>query len=239
MSLFRKSSTPVLDLEIAGRILEQTFEANNMKKSTIPLEVLASYSNYRRERFSLQRTILVIIMVLFLLLPLLFVPASFTVKEDKTLERSYNPAYLLEVDSFMLVDRVNATIDGRNIPLYEVDSHVYFIEPTANGKMAVTVTLANRQSRTSYIDVTNVDREIPLATSCIKEDDFIRLYLSDNLSGVDFSSLQILDSKGNETTPVSIDPDRGCITFLTEENTLNIHVKDMAGNTLQLILTIP
>ena len=48
MSLFKKSSMPQLDPETASRILEQTFEANEMEKNTIPLEVLASYSNYRR-----------------------------------------------------------------------------------------------------------------------------------------------------------------------------------------------
>ena len=74
MKAFRKSSVPQLDIEAAGRILAQAFEANQMELNTIPLEVLASYSNYRRERFTLQRTILVIIMTLFLLLPFLFVP---------------------------------------------------------------------------------------------------------------------------------------------------------------------
>ena len=65
MSLFKKSSMPQLDPETASRILEQTFEANEMEKNTIPLEVLASYSNYRRERFSLQRMLLIVIMLLF------------------------------------------------------------------------------------------------------------------------------------------------------------------------------
>ena len=112
MSLFKKSSMPQLDPETASRILEQTFEANEMEKNTIPLEVLASYSNYRRERFSLQRMLLIVIMLLFVLLPLLFIPASFTIGEDPTVGRDYNPVYALQVDSFMLVDRVNATIDG-------------------------------------------------------------------------------------------------------------------------------
>ncbi len=239
MSLFKKSSMPQLDPETASRILEQTFEANEMEKNTIPLEVLASYSNYRRERFSLQRMLLIVIMLLFVLLPLLFIPASFTIGEDPTAGRDYNPVYALQVDSFMLVDRVNATIDGYNIPIYEVDSHVYSIEPSRNGRMAVTVTLANRQSRTQYIDVTTVDREIPIATSCVKEDDLIYLYLSDDHSGVDFSALQAFDLNGNEIIPVSIDTASGCVTFFGVEDMLNIYVPDLAGNRLQLILSIP
>ncbi len=239
MSFFKKSSMPQLDPETVSRILEQTFEANEMEKNTIPLEVLASYSNYRRERFSLQRMLLIVIMLLFVLLPLLFIPASFTIGEDPTAGRDYNTVYALQVDSFMLVDRVNATIDGYNIPIYEVDSHVYSIEPSRNGRMAVTVTLANRQSRTQYIDVTTVDREIPIATSCVKEDDLIYLYLSDDHSGVDFSALQAFDLNGNEIIPVSIDTASGCVTFFGVEDTLNIYVPDLAGNRLQLILSIP
>ena len=75
MKLFKKPAVSQLDLEIASQILEQVFEANDMELNSISLEALASYSNYRKERFTLQRTILVIIMALFILLPLLFIPA--------------------------------------------------------------------------------------------------------------------------------------------------------------------
>ena len=152
MKAFRKSSVPQLDIEATGRILAQAFEASQMELNTIPPEVLASYRNYRRERFTLQRTILVIIMTLFLLLPFLFVPSSFSVQiqsfgpETGAADTCFNPVYRLEVDSFMLVERVNATVDGHNVPVYETDSHVYSIEPHQNGKMAVTVTLVNSLS---------------------------------------------------------------------------------------------
>ena len=79
MKLFKKPAVSQLDLEIASQILEQVFEANDMELNSISLEALASYSNYRKERFTLQRTILVIIMALFILLPRLFIPASFTI----------------------------------------------------------------------------------------------------------------------------------------------------------------
>lgn len=239
MSLFKKSSAPQLDLETASKILEQTFEANNMKKNTIPLEVLVSYSTYRRERFSLQRTMLVLIMVLFLLLPLLFIPSSFTIEKDETTGRTYNPVYRLEVDSPMLVERINATIDGYNVPLYEVDAHVYFVEPPRNGEMIVTVTLANRQNHTESIEVTDVDREIPVAVSCVKDGDLVSLFLSDNHSGVDFQALEAYDLNGNKVVPVSVDPARGCVAFSTTADTLNVYVPDLAGNKLQLILSIP
>ena len=111
MKLFKKPAVSQLDLEIASQILEQVFEANDMELNSISLEALASYSNYRKERFTLQRTILVIVMALFILLPLLFIPASFTIN-DPSSQHGFNPVYRMEVDSFMLVERVTATIDG-------------------------------------------------------------------------------------------------------------------------------
>lgn len=238
MKIFHKSSTPQLDFETANRILKQTFEANQMEDNSIPLEVLASYSSYRRDRFTLQRTILMIIMVLFLLLPLLFVPSSFTVEEDNKLARNYNPVYKLNVNSLIPVDRVNASIDGRNIPVYEVDAHVYSIEPSRNGKMEVTVTLVNRQQSTQYVDVSTVDRELPIATSCTKKGDFLYLYLSDNESGIDFQSIKASDLTGQEVVPTSIEEAIGCVVFPVVDDTLNVYVSDLAGNQLQLLLSI-
>lgn len=237
MKIFKKSSIPQLDLETASRILEHAFEANQMETNTIPLDVLVSYSNYRRERFTLQRTILVVIMTLFLLLPLLFIPSSFTVERIDT-DTPYNPVFRLEVDSFMLVERVSASIDGSNIPVYETDAHVYSIEPTKNGQMAVTVTLANKQTRTEYIDVTAVDREVPVVTSCERDEERIYLYLSDWDSGVDFPAIQAVNLSGAPVIPDSINPATGCVIFTEVTDSLNVFVPDLAGNKLQIVLTI-
>lgn len=237
MRLFRKSSASQLDLDIANQILEQVFEANDMELNSISLEALASYSNYRRERFTMQRTILVIIMTLFILLPLLFVPSSFAI-EDQSSQYTFNPVYRMEVNSFMLVDRVTATIDGHNVPVYEVDSHVYSIEPPINGTMEVTVTLLNHQTSTQYVDVTTVDREVPVATACNKDGDLIYLYLSDEISGVDYDKMQAFDLDGKEVVPISIDTENNCVTFKDVKDTLNVYVPDIAGNQLHLIVSI-
>lgn len=238
MKLFHKSSAPQLSFEEASRILEQAFDANEMENNSVPLEVLASYSSYRKERFTLQRTILVIIMALFILLPLLFIPAAFRVERDETLERNYNPVYRLTVDSMMLVDRVNATIDGYNIPVYEVDSHIYSIEPSRNGEMFVTVTLLNRQTLTRYVEVSGVDREVPTVISCSKEANLLYLYLSDAGSGVDFSKIEALGLDGKEIKPAEVNEEAGFVTLPAASDTINVYVEDLAGNKLQLILTL-
>ncbi len=242
MKKFHKSSAPQLSLDDASRILEQVFMANQREQSSIPLEVLASYSNYRRERFTLQRTILVIIMVLFLLLPFLFIPSSFTIEKQAS-EHSigsadFNPVYRLEVDSFMLVERVTAVIEGRNVPVYETDSHVYSLEPPVNGRMEVTVVLANRQYQTRYVDVSAVDREAPAATACTRKGNFIYLYLSDSVSGVDYDKVEAVSLTGEKILPDSIDEENGCLTFFGLEDTINVYVPDLAGNQLHLILAL-
>lgn len=235
---FRKSHTPQLSFDEASRILEKAFEIVGMENNTIPLEVLASYSNYRKERFTLQRTVLVVVMTLFVLLPLLFIPAAFSVEKDETLQRNYNPVYRLTVESPMLVDRVNASIDGYHIPVYEAGSHVYSIEPSRNGKMEITVTLINRQAVTRYVEVTEVDREVPKALSCKKEGDAIHLYLADDGSGVDFSKLEAYDSEGEELEPIKVEEETGKVLLPATTDTINVFAEDFAGNRLQLILTI-
>jgi hypothetical protein len=234
---FKKTTEPQLDIEIANKILEQAFEVNQMEPNTIPLEVLASYSQYRRERFTLQRTILVIVMALFILLPFLFVPPSFTIHEvsDGT---GFNPVYQLDVTTFMLVERVSAVIDGHNIPVYEVDSHVYSMEPSRNGRMAVTVTLINRQTLTRYIDVTNVDLDAPAVVSNNTDSDRIYLYLSDPGSGINYEKIKAVDLDGNEVLPVFHDEATGCVAFAYPKESLNVYIPDHADNTLHLILTI-
>ena len=74
-----KKKQPALDDETAALMLGNIFNACEKEPNTVPLSVLTSYSNYRRERFLLQKVILLIVFLLFCTLPFWFVPASFTV----------------------------------------------------------------------------------------------------------------------------------------------------------------
>lgn len=234
--LFKKNNTPQLDMEEASKILSRTFEAAGMEPNTTPLDILASYSNYRKERFTTQRTILVIIMTLFLLLPLLFVPSQFTLSLQTPSQR-LNPIYRLQVDTFMLVQRITATIDGHSIPVVEVDSHVYSVEPTRNGQMDVTVTLINNQTLTHSVDVSGVDLEVPVVTASGMENGNVYLYLSDTGSGVDYESITASDPNGNDVPISSYDAASGRITFDHPQESLNVFIPDKAKNTLHLILS--
>lgn len=234
--LFKKNNTPQLTLEAADEILTKAFEAAGIEPNTTPLNVLASYSNYRKERFTTQRTILVIIMTLFLLLPLLFVPSRFTLSLQ-TPDQDPNPIYQLQVDTFMLVRRITATIDGHSIPVYEMDSHVYSVEPTRNGQMDVTVTLVNNQTLTHSIDVSDVDLDVPVVTGSGMEKGNVYLLLSDTGSGINYEAITATYPDGTSVPLSSYDESTGRITFDHPKESLNVLIPDYAQNTLHLILS--
>lgn len=239
MSIFEKTMNQPseLKLEDASRILENVFKESNVEPASVPLEVLTAYSNYRKERFSLQRMIIVVIMVLFMLLPLLFIPATFTIQTNMTGTET-NPTYTLKVTSKMLVKRVTAEIDERNIPVYEMDAHVYSIEPAINGRMKVTVTLLNNQQSVQYVNVGNVDLEPPVLTSSDTENGVMTLYLSDADSGIDYENITIVSEDGVIVQPQSIDEETGCVVLPYPKGTLNVYVLDFAGNRLQLVISL-
>lgn len=236
----KKSDIPALDNQIAKQMLENIFEACDMEANKIPLEVLSSYSNYRRERFALQKLILIIMMVLFFLLPVLFIAPTVSIQETSASTQT-DPVYELHVSSvFPPVSRVTATIDGHNIPVYETGTRQYSIEPTANGTMIVTVVLANHQYTVENIEVSGIDRTSPVLISNEVQDGQLLLYLQDEEggSGIDYEHIYAADGTGNQILPVSWDEETGCVIFDYPTSSLNIFVPDLAGNTLQLILTL-
>lgn len=238
MTLFRKKTEePQLNMESASRILENVFIKSQAEPNSVPLEVLTSYSNYRRERFSTQRTILVIIMVLFLILPFCFIPASFSIYSEADAHTA-NPTFSLQVETKMPVRRITAVINGRNVPVYEVGAHVYSIEPTENGLMTVTVTLMNNQQETKSIEVTGVDIEAPLVVSNGIDSDYVYLYLSDSGSGINYEGIKAVSSDGTVFKPAFYNEDSGCVAFSYPSESLNVFIPDYAENSLHLILTV-
>lgn len=235
MKLFKKDPPPQLDIETAREILQHTFEVTQNEPNSVPLEVLASYSNYRKERFTLQKTVLVLLTVFFLLIPFLFIPPSFTLSA-KTDEYGANPVYRLELESLMLVDQLTVRIGDLNIPAYEVDSHVYSIEPPVNGQMVITVKLINRQTYTEYIEVTNVDKDAPVIESYEVIDHLLHLFVSDGGVGVDFGGIVALNSDGQEVVPLETDASSGEVIFEHPSQIVNITFPDKVGNVLQVML---
>ena len=66
-ALFQIKKAPELPPEIAEQILQNAFDLCVREPNSVPLETLVSYSGYRRERYSLQRGVIVCMLALFLL----------------------------------------------------------------------------------------------------------------------------------------------------------------------------
>lgn len=178
---FKKVKDPELDEKAASQMLGNIFDACEVEPNSVPLAVLTSYSNYRKERFLLQKILLVVILLFFCLAPLLFIPPDIqlSLKEDVSPNQ---PAYELYVDSFIPVSRITATINGLNVAVYETADRTYSIEPTVNGTMTVTVTLKNRQYASTVCEVTDADTKSPMFISDKMSGGQIYIYLS----GIDY-----------------------------------------------------
>ena len=165
-------------MALAQQMLENVFTSCQRAPNTVPLEVLTSYSNYRRERFALQRTLVILVLIVFLLLPLLFVAPQVTVSVRES--DSGSPIYDVKVESGPIpVRRVVALLDGRNVPVYEVGDGQYVFQPSANGSLTLNVTLINRQITTVDLGVTAVDAEQPRLVSSAADEENLYLYIED------------------------------------------------------------
>ena len=121
----------LIDAADATRILGSVFEEAGVEPNTVPMQALTAYSSYRRERFVLLKTALVIAMILFLLLPFMFIPPRYEVTKTDMGDRKL-PVYSVDVKSLLPVRSVVASMDGRPLPVYEEDRKHYTIEPTSN-----------------------------------------------------------------------------------------------------------
>lgn len=235
----KNQGVPALNQQVASQLLENVFDACDMERNTIPLEVLTSYSNYRRERFALQKLVLIVMMALFCLLPLMFIAPRFSLELAEDSSRSA-PEYEVEVANwFPPIRRVTADIEGQHVPVYETDTHLYSIEPAKNGTMTVTVVLANGQYLSQKTEVTGVDREPPTLVSHHQENGFLYLQFQDGSgSGVDAASAYALDETGSKILPHAQTTADGDTILIFPNVSMNIFVPDYAENTMQLVLTV-
>lgn len=222
-------------MQIAQQMLSNVFAACNREPNSVPLEALCSYSNYRKERYALQKSIIAVMMLLFLLLPLLFMAAEvqlvpMDVGED-------NPSYKVSVSGRIPIRQIQATMGERSVPIYELSSNEFMIQPRDNGELQVSVLLANRQESAARITVDAVDMDPPQLLSTRMDGDELCLYVQDS-SGVDFKAVRITDAQGNATSLLGWDEETGCMRIDYPEGFLNMEIPDLRDNVLQLELKL-
>ena len=226
-----------MDALSASRMLEDIFESCDVEPNSVPMEALSSYSDYRKERFFLQKAVLVIAIILFLMLPLLFIPPKYevTLKEDGIRKL---PVYELSVSSVFPVRSVMAKINDYPLPVYEEDGHNYTIEPTRNGTLDVEVVLFNGQKKVQSMKVESVDAEGPKLVKSTIVGKKVSLYVKDNGIGVDYDGVYGQTKSGKIVKPQACHEDTGVIEFRYPKENLDVYVPDHIGNTLHLKMTL-
>ena len=232
----KKENEPQLDTNVASQMLQNVFDVCEVESNSVPLDVLLSYSNYRKERFALQKVVLLVVLVLFCAMPLLFMAPKMNVSE--TSDVKYNPTYEVKIDTVVPINYVSAAVDGNNVPVYETSAKTYSVEPNRNGTMNITVELINGQYKTKTLHVKTVDTAAPTVTSNRLTDNKIYLHLSDKDSGVNYKGIYATEADGTTRLPASYDEGRHVVVFNYPENSLNVYIPDKAKNTLQLVLTV-
>lgn len=235
MSLFKKKiKEPVLSSEHAEQILFDVFDSCGFEKNTVPLDVLLSYANYRKEKYTLQKTAIIFVLFLFMLLPLLFVTAEILIAVNFEKENS-NPQYKVTVAPFIPVDSISVKMNGRTVPIYEVNSHEFVISPTDSGEMSITVTLFNKQTSTDIVSVVDVDTTPPTLVSVDTEDEVVTVIVEDKDSGVDLEGISAQDVDGN-AVEWKYDEETASIILDYPSSVVTVSVPDKRGNVLTIRL---
>lgn len=232
-----KNQVPELDVNLADQMLQNVFEISQVAPSSIPLDVLISYSNYRKERFAFQKFVLIAIIILFSLIPFLFVYPEFEIvpSEDTT---HYPPVYEFSLDTNFPIKSVSATLNKKPISVSQTGKKSFSLEPTENGVLSVSVTLMNNQVHTAIASIDTMDTKSPVYHSNSIQSGIIYLYVSDDLSGVDYENVTAKDSEGNTILPIGYSEANESVIFDYPNSTLDVYVPDLAGNTLHLVLNV-
>lgn len=237
LSNFNSENDMQLDPQVASQMLSNIFDACDIEQNSVPLEVLTSYSNYRKERFLLQKFILAVVMILFFLLPILFVAPKFTL-EQKEDEIPGKPYIELITSHLIPTDRIEAVMGNTKVPVYEMADGTYQIIPSKNGKLDVTVYLINDQYTTKSIQIKDVDTQSPKLVSSERINGNLLIYFEENSGFIDYENVYAQTMSGDIIKPISYDSTALSITFKYPKENLNIYVSDTSNNTLQVVVTL-
>lgn len=234
---FNNNKDMKLDPQVASQMLSSIFDACAIEQNSVPLEVLTSYSNYRKERFLAQKVILAVVMILFFLLPILFVTPKFSLTQVEG-EIPGSPYVELVATHLVPMDKIEASIDGTKMPVYEIANGSYQVVPNKNGQLDVTITLINDQHTTKSIEITDVDTTSPILISSEQEDGFLTIYFEENSGMLDYENIFAQTADGTISKPISYDEKALSVTFRYPEEALNIFVSDRSENTLQIAVSL-
>ena len=228
-SSLNSAEIPPLDAQTANQLLNNVFEACDMEPSSIPVEVLESWGNYKKPAFDLGKFISYTFIVLLILLPLLFFHPNISAKRVNV-ESATDATYNISVETLLPVNNVNATLNGEPVALIEKGSKEYTTTLTKNGTLTITATTFNGQKATRTYEVTHLDTEKPKFIQSYTKDNQVYLVVQDTFSGINYAGITGL-------TPVSYDESTCTIVFQIPDSPQSVTIPDNAGNELTLLIS--
>lgn len=231
-----KSKRSSLSDDAAQKLLNNVFDSCDREPNTIPLKSLESYSEYRREKYSFQKVLLIVILAIFMILPFCFICPELGV-EKISAEDTNHPQYRITVGGWLPIKLVSGRLNGRNITIYETEKRTFVVQPTENGTMEINVRLINRQYVDTTVEVAGIDTEAPYLVMDEHAGNYLLLYLQDDGLGIDWDGIYAEGSSGS-FSPVSYDADISVVRFRFPSESVNIFIPDIKGNTLQLVVTV-
>lgn len=233
--LFFRKKDLKLSEAVASQMLSNIFDACDYEASQVPMEVLVSYTQYRRERHYL-RWVVLVLLLLFLAVPVLFVTPEVEISELNA--STGRPILQVEAASWMPIDKVTAVTGDYSLPVYEMSEGVYQIIPDRNGVVTVKVVLKNQQYTQKDYLVENVDVDPPVLVGSQRTGDLLELFFEEEGGRIDYEGIYAIDSTGKKVYPVAFEEEKGRVVFEYPDDSMNIFVSDEYENMLQLVLTI-
>lgn len=223
-------------MEEAEEILQQVFMNCYSDTNSIPVDQLKAYSNYRSEKMSVQKGVAIIGLILFILMPLLFVAPRFTVDNPVSGDRGL-PVYTVRISNLLPIYSVTAQQDGYSLPVYQKDKKVFTVEPAFSGDLTITVSLFSHQWTSTVVPVGDTDTKPPVLEGSSMDGDDLYVYVSDADSGVDYRNAYVMDADGNKLYADYYDESQGLIEFDDLSGSgCQIIVPDMIGNELKITI---
>lgn len=228
-SSFDNTDIPALDSKTANQLLNNVFNACDMEPSTIPVEVLEDWGNYKKTTFGFGRTLAYLCTLLLILMPLLFIKPTIIAERTKV-DSAQSAVYNIRVKTLLPIREVTADLDGHPVALTKKDTHTYTAEVTSNGTLTIHAEGMNAQTSLRSYKVSSLDTEKPKLLDSYSRHGVVYLDVSDTYSGINYDAISGL-------VPKSINKKTGTISFMIPKQPTTIKIPDNAGNELELLLS--
>lgn len=140
--------------------------------------------------------------------------------------------------SILPIKDFSASLEGEDVKLIkDKEKGHYTAILDNNGTLSVKVKAINGMQNSIHIPINLLDSTTPKILSESEGFGYVELCITDNQSGIDYSSIYGVDSDGVKVLPSDIDEATGEIMIPMSTDTLTVYISDIAGN--QLVQQFP